>query len=752
MSDHDPRPEGEPKSEAAPPPPPMPPPHGYVFGEEADTRAEVEAEAVDEATTSRSEALVAILIVVATLAAAVIGYLQVWSSSRSDAAATVAQRTAIEATSRQVRQKQWADAQVSVHIRSALARQQADLRSSQGQLLGQALTPEEVLEGDRLREQADRFADLSRLLGRELTGIQIEGPLSDRDDPAFPTRFVNETTREPTRLQALQDAANDESSQWSAKAATYTAVLTLFAVCLYLLGFSLALPQQLGKWFVRGGAAFLAVGVAWAAIASTGRPEAPSEEAAAAFADGTVSLASASDAYDASGYVDAVKDFDRAIAARPDFARAYLNRSQATYFASSPTSGLGTVTSPEALRSAIADLKRAVDLGLDNALALGDIGALSFQQAMVDDRDDLLRQGLDFTQQVIAIDPDRPLWLFNLAVGQLALGRQDEAMRSYQRAIDAAAKEPATQGFWATGAMSALDVLASHRPNLADQAREAKEFVVRKVYGAASNAPEPPSDLPLDLVVSPSLVQFAIPAAQAGDIDPQRDTVVVQWYYDDPAHHGFASLPEISGPVGLFVAADGGWFNLLPYLPSPAPPRCLPSGTYKAEVYVNGHLAGEQEIPEDFGSIRTVTDTGLNAGFCVPNAWIQNPVSTEGVTQAWTAEDGSEGIAVIRATAPGQQTNINVPKVLDIAVRKFAEPFLPPITRVGPEEHFFFMGLTRQLELTYRYKGGFIHAGAGFDPGEAAIVVGIAFGPNARIEPVDRVFTSLSSLQQVPAG
>jgi hypothetical protein len=169
-------------------------------------------------------------------------------------------------------------------------------------------------------------------------------------------------------------------------------------------------------------------------------------------------------------------------------------------------------------------------------------------------------------------------------------------------------------------------------------------------------------------------------------------------------------------------------------------------------VYVNGHLAGEATIPADFGSLRTVTDQGLNAGFCVPTEWTQNPVSTPGVTQAWTAKDASEGIAVIRATAPGQQTNINVPKVLDIAVRKFAEPFLPPLTRVGPDEHFFFMGLSRQLELTYRYEGGFIHAGAGFDPGEAAIVVGISFGKNDRAQPVEQVFQSLSSLQQVPTG
>jgi tetratricopeptide (TPR) repeat protein len=751
MSDGpDPR-EQRPAGEVGPPVPPMPH-HEFVFGAEADTPAEIAAEVADESVTSRSEALVAVLIVFATLAAAVIGYLQVWSSGKSDSAATQAQRNAIAATGQQVTFDRWSDLQIAALTTSTLDGQQADQRESEAQVLGQEETPAEQLQGERLRRLASRFAALSRGVGREFTGIQIAGDLSPEGDPSFPTRFVNETSRAPIRLHALQDAANDESSGWSGRAATYTAVLTLFAVSLYLLGFSLALPRSLGRWFVRGGAAFVAIGVAWAAIASTGRPEPPSASAAAAFADGTVALQSAADAYDSSGYQRAVSDLDRAIAARPDFARAYLNRGQATYFGSSPTQGLGTVTSPEALRSAIADLKQAVDLGLDNAAALGDIGALSFQQAMVDDRQDLLPQALRFTERVIAIDPERPLWLYNLAVIQLALGEHDQATASYRAADAAAKKEPATESFWVTGALSALDVLASHRPATAGDVAAAKELVVGDVFGTASGAPAPPEGIDLQLVVTPSLVQFAIPKAAAASIDPSRDVVVAEWYYDDPANHGFAVLPEISTRVPLQVASDGGWFSLEDYLPTAAPPRCLPSGTYKVEVYVNGHLAGQQTTPADFGAVRTVTDQGLNAGFCVPSNWVQNAKSTAGVTQAWTSQDASEGIAVIRATLPGTATTVNVPKVLDIAVRKFAGAFLPPLTGPSPPDHFFFMGLSQQLELTYRYQGGFIRAGAGFDPGEGAVVVGIAFGPTGQADPVDRVFQSLSSLQQVPTG
>ncbi|HEY7282042.1 MAG TPA: tetratricopeptide repeat protein [Actinomycetota bacterium] len=734
---------------ASPPAPPMPP-HRYVFGEEPDTEAEIAAERADEAVTSRSEALVAILIVFATLAAAVVGFLQIWASGRSDAAAASAQRDAIAATAQQVRSDRWSELQVSTLETSTLDGQQADLRDSQAQVLGQPETPAEQLLGVRLRKLSDRYAALSTTIGNEFTHISIAGRLSPAQDPSFPTRFVNQNDRQPIRLHALQDAANTESSGWSAHAATYTAVLTLFAVALYLLGFSLALPAGLGRWFVRGGVAFLVIGVAWAAIGSTGQPEAPSETAAAAFADGTVDLQNATDAYDSSGYRDAVAHLNRAIEERPDFARAYLNRGQATYFASSPTQGLGTVTSPEALRSAIADLKHAVDLGLDNAEALGDIGAMSYQQALVDNRPDLLNQALDFTKRVIAIDPQRPLWLYNLGVTELALGRRDQAMATFRSADTAAKKDLSTAAFWVTGAMSALDVLAEHRPSAADDVLAAKQFVVGDLFGTATGAPAPPSDLRLQLVVTPSLVQFAIPKADAASIDPTRDVVVAQWYYDDPDDHGFAVLPEVSGRVALNTAADGGWFNVLQYLPTPAPPRCLPTGTYRVEVYVNGHLAGTASTPENFGSLRTVIDEGLNAGFCIPTGWIQNPVSKAGVTQAWHTPDASEGIAVIRATVPGDQTSVNVPKILDIGVRKFAAAFLPPLRGPSAPQHFLFMGLTHQLEQSYRYQGGVIQAGAGYDPGEGAVIVAIAFGHTDRVNVIEQAFQSLSSLQQVP--
>jgi Tfp pilus assembly protein PilF len=728
------------------PPAPPAPHHVPVFGEEARGQAAV-AEALDETTTSRAEARVAILIVVATLAAAMVGYLQVWSSGRSDAAATEAQRSAIAATARQSRTDQWSDVQTALASRASLARSAADQPSLQASVFGNAVPLEDRLAARRSRALADRFGDLAAVVGSGFTGVPLRGPLTEADDPAFPTRFVAETSREPIRLRAMQDSQNDEASGWSSRAATYTAVLTLFAVALYLLGISMALPRNVGRWFERGGIAFTVVGLVWAGLGSANRPEPASQLAASEFAAGTVALTGAFDAYDSSAYNLARDHLTKAIEAQPDFARAYLNRAQAVYFGSSPNPGLGSVTSPQALRASIEDLRTAVDLGLDNALALGNIGALSFQEAMDQDSPELLDQALDFTRQVLEIDPGRPLWLYNLAVTELAAGQQDAAAEAFARADRAALRQPSTAAFWATGALSALDVLASHRPETTTRVRAMKDLVVGEVFGTGRTTA--PSGLALDLVVSPSLVQFAIPVAQAGSIDPAKDTVVAEWYYDDPFDHGFAVLPEVSGQVALQRADDGGWFGLVEYLPNAQPPRCLPTGSYRVEVYVNGHLAGTGTADGSFGDLQTVTDPVLNAGFCVPADWTPSSSATPGVTQAWASKDESQGLVVIRADLGDAGAKASTEAILDGAVRGFARKALTGLGKPGPAQHFFFMGLDDHVELAYPYRGGIVEAGAGVDPGEGAVIVALAFGPKAQNPVIDQAFRSLSSLQPV---
>src|SRR5688572_7590758 len=82
-------------------------------------------------------------------------------------------------------------------------------------------------------EQA-RLAELAQRT-QNLTSISVDGEEGREQDPIFPYRFFSQSQREADRLWALADAANEEDGAWEGRSANYTAVLTLFAVAVYLL-------------------------------------------------------------------------------------------------------------------------------------------------------------------------------------------------------------------------------------------------------------------------------------------------------------------------------------------------------------------------------------------------------------------------------------------------------------------------------------------------------------------------------------
>src|SRR3712207_8034978 len=52
----------------------------------------------------------------------------------------------------------------------------------------------------------------------------------------FRSRYFSAATEDSLRLNALQDAANEEASRLDSRAASYTAILAMLAVSLYLFG------------------------------------------------------------------------------------------------------------------------------------------------------------------------------------------------------------------------------------------------------------------------------------------------------------------------------------------------------------------------------------------------------------------------------------------------------------------------------------------------------------------------------------
>ncbi len=177
-------------------------------------------------------------------------------------------------------------------------------------------------------EQARWFAISRRT--QEMTPVTLE---ERESDPTFPNHFFIERGRESRRLSALQDAKNEESLAWASRRSTYTAILTMLAVALYLFGLSGALRHRVRKLFLVMAIGLVSVGAIWSAFTFIDRPEPASAQAAEEFAAGEVALATAVSPED---YRSAEAHFDRAIELRPTFARAYLQRATAVLAASSP--------------------------------------------------------------------------------------------------------------------------------------------------------------------------------------------------------------------------------------------------------------------------------------------------------------------------------------------------------------------------------------------------------------------------------
>lgn len=731
-------------------PPELEPPSGPVPA--TGPTAPEDPDIISAERTTPYERLVAISIVVGTLAAAVVGYLHVWSSGHADRTAAQAQRHAVASTGAEVRASLWTEVQFEAFSRGAAMERRAREAAVEAELFSPDDAARLELDVARFERIARRSKEFAELVGREFTQTQIEGDLAPQSDPSFPTRFMASRVFEPTRLAALQDAANQEGSGWQSRTASYTAVLTMFAVSLYLLGFSLALPPGLSRWFVRGGIAFISVGVVWAGLVSAGRPQEPSPRAAEAFAGGMVALSTAFDAYDNTGYVEATRLFSEAIEAYPTFARAYLARGQSVYFADSPNPFSGTVTSPEALDRAVADLELAEAYGLDSALIIGNIGALSFQQGLVRDDPAMLTKALEYTRRVIEIDPERPLWLYNEAVMLMALGRYEEAERAIDRGNEATLAQPSTSHIWTASAISAFDLLAQRRPEEAERVVTAKERVVRvfsTLAGAGPSTDEAVEPLEVRLDISPGNLQLVILPPSSASVDPATDVVVAEWYLD--AGHGAAVITEASGgPIVLSPSVEGGWFNLVRFLPNVSPPRCVPNGTYRLELYVNGRAAGSTPIDIDFGAIRTVTDQDLNATFCMPSEWVEGELSEPGVVRDVRTAEGDAGMLIVRAPLPGGRAQRDLPALMDRLVDVFAGELGLSVQAQQGTTNFFFMGLTQPTQRLYSYPQGSLQAGIGIDPAEGAIVVAFVYGGVDDIDDLFGAFQSLNTFQPLP--
>ena len=432
-----------------------------------------------------------------------------------------------------------------------------------------------------------------------LSSIDPASEFGPEQDPIFPQRYFAAATEDSLRLNALQDAANEEASSLDQRASSYTAILATLAVSLYLFGLTLAVSERwLRLGFFSVGLVLLGAGSLWLVQTTILPIYQTNDESAAEYARGRVAAITASDQ---AGYQQAIEHYDRAIELRPTFAHAYADRSDAIFLSESPQrSGFISIVPPEALERARADLEKAHELGMENASTFGSLGFYGFSQGVQQNDVALLNESADFTRRAIALDPTEPIYRYNLAVTLVAAGRLDEARTAYQDAVartlytDPANTvlrgEPYVEEQWLAGALTDLEIVRRYRPELENEIRGFKEQIVGRVTTKRLDQPvaSPAVFADIQLDIFPAELQWQ---GNVTNYDAARDVISAQWYHQDPAGQGWAVVPEISLTQTPQVNAEGRLFQLSPYL-GQRPARAMPAHRQLSRRVVRQRPAG----------------------------------------------------------------------------------------------------------------------------------------------------------------
>ncbi len=682
----------------------------------------------------RFRAFVAIVIALTTLIAAVAGYLEATSSIQAEDLRLGAEQLSLQALASSQSAQQTAQVQLETFERWVEERTQA-ANAMLASLYADANSPEQQqLELEQQRWETTATATLAR------TDIDPTGEYGPEQDPTFPDRYFAAASEESLRLNALADAADGQASGTDQQAASYTAVLAILAVSLYLFGLTLAVA---GRWlrtgFLAVGLSMLLAGSTWMVQTVASAPTAPNDLAATEYAQGEVAFMTA---FDSQGFTAAEQHFDRAIQLRPDFARAYAERADAIFQAATPQqTGFVSLAPPAALQRARTDLETAVALGLANSQTLGGLGFYGFAQGVQANDVALLDQSADYTRRAIALDPGEPVFRYNLAVTLVAAGRFDEARSAYQDAVastiyvDTALTqrrdEPTIEEAWLAGALTDLDTVAQYQPQMSDQIRGFKEQIEGEVAAEQTAPPvsSPASFSDVQLDVFPAEVQWQ---GTVANYDATRDVISAQWYHQDPAVPGWAVIPDISYTVTPRTGSDGRLFVLEAYLGQVTPAACLPVGNYRAEIYINGRMAAQSEVTPDFGASEAFASRDLTIGFCRPPDWVRREDRLPGLIDGYQSPDGSMGVYAARYGLPGSLRSMSdiSAQIEDLTISAFAGwfPATPAYSTADGTASSYFAGLSNPAWRWYDYGSGAVRIGAGLTA-DGAVVVGMVYGP-----------------------
>jgi len=568
-------------------------------------------------------------------------------------------------------------------------------------------------------------------------------------DPNFPTRYLADNRWETYLLEARRDGASVEAESAEKQFTRYAIALTLFAVSVFLLGFSLS---PYGKphrhLFATVAGVFVVGSTLWCVYAAVRGPHAGSAEAAAAYADGRVSL-------DRETYADdlrAIYYFDCAIKLEPGFTQAYVGRGMAYLSLTDPhdptASGNVELTPLQYQQQSLRDLITAHKLGaIDPTLAASE-GAFVFERGLENHSAADLRRGLGLEQETARTFPRDPVWAMNVAEAELVLGYPWRP--AYHRAealarAQANAESAGTEQFVAGALTDLADIVTKTRrtnTRLLHQIALAKEDLVDRMSDSPSvygNAVRVKGLSIYKIDVQPAYAEFIVD--RGSTLKPEKDQVNAQWYYRRSKRGIWAAFSGLSGPTAPRQDSTGRWFVITPFQFGTYGPSCLPSGYYKLELYVNGRLAATDRVPVRVADrLEPSAVQDMDVQICRPSTWVRLPARIPGLADGYVTRDHRRGVLTfdVSAEADASRTGEHLGPLLIKAVGQFYS-FLPGGLHSGALVGFPFLGASTNSEsVDFLYPGGELYAAiAVTDSGRA--VVGVVFGPRRMfVHPVDR--------------
>ncbi len=699
---------------------------------------------------------IAFCAVLTTMLAAVVGYAQSEASKDSGASSIAAQQLSAAAVAEADRSIEQVYLQLEYYVR-----QQLHLR---GAALDQELErfsslPDGELRLDQRNQEALAQVAHRRaaLIGQSktsaatpITEASVDGP---NKDPLFPTRYFAANRRSAVALVARSDAATAYADDRGSQVAAYVAILAIFAVAVYLYGFSLSEHGTPNRPLLATAATALALfGLGWGIHTALQTPSRPDDRAAEAYAEGEVLAESGQ-------WAAATKAYDRAIALRPDFGLAYKHRALARFFADSPQaheSMTGNLSSPEAFEGMISDIERARDLGLADASVINNQG-FAYLLLGIQHRDpDRIRSGIELLRQADELNPNQVD--LGPPIGYLVLGQPELAAAGFERSAhetvfgaDGRPRDPAEVQSLLGGSLTDLEVVAASYPELADEVVAAKEQLIGRVSEQTAAAAADDTEAGAAPAVD-SLEAFAWAGGVEASVDldqlqPDRHRTWVEWYRKDP-DLGWFVMPAASGSpaneadlppatknyVLRWQRSGSTWFADSDYLRSGAQAVCLPPAQYKVELYVDGRLADTDTYDASLPALDPAQDQVIGSRICRPDSWQPSDEALPGLVNGFVDPTGARGIYVIRlanSDGLGSQVSSTTPpgKALDRILPQFRN--LLPGTPSSPEELSVpFLGASEEVVRQYSYPGGKLRVGASRQP-DGSVFVGLVFGPDS---------------------